>query len=128
MDPVEPHVVGRDDADVHDDVGVRGLVPRDRTVVKCPLIDVAPADAKVERPLTGLNGVAGAVPAPLLVFFGERVPDALERNGVVAGQGEPGAGEPAVDRREYVLSCEVNVDRATLGHFRCYLVGEVEAG
>src|SRR3954468_2053651 len=25
--PVEPHVVGRDDADVLDDVGVRGLVP-----------------------------------------------------------------------------------------------------
>ena len=45
--------------------------------------------------------------------------------GVVAGQREPGAGESAFDRREYALSCEGNVDRATLGHFRRYLVGEV---
>jgi len=83
---------------VLDDVGVRGLVPRDRTVVKRALGDVASADAEVERPLAGLKGVAGAVPVQLLVLLGERVPDALEGNGVVAGQGEPGAGESAFVR------------------------------
>ena len=30
VDPVKPHVVRRDDPDVLDNVGVRGLVPRDR--------------------------------------------------------------------------------------------------
>jgi len=83
---------------VLDDVGVRGLVPRDRTVVKRPLGDVASADAEVERPLTGPKGVAGAEPVQLLVLLGERVPDALEGNEVVASQGEPGAGESAFDR------------------------------
>lgn len=65
--------------------------------MKRPLGDVASADAEVERPLTGLNGVARAPPAQLLVLLGERVPDALEGNGVVAGQGESGAGEAAFD-------------------------------
>ena len=113
---------------VLDDVGVRGLMPRGRTVVKRPLVDVASADTEVERPLTGLNAVDGVLPAQFLALFGECVPDALERNGLVAGQGEPGASESAFDRHEYVLSCEGNVDRATLGHFRRHLVGEVEAG
>ena len=90
--------------------------------------DVASANAEVERPLTGLNGAAGVLTAQLRALFGEGVPDALERNGVVAGQGEPGADESAFVRHEYVLSCEGNVDRATLGHFRRHLVGEVEAG
>src|SRR5687767_12294216 len=48
VDTVEPHVVRRDDADVLDDVGVRGLVPRDRTVVERSFGDVAPANAEVE--------------------------------------------------------------------------------
>src|SRR3954453_7296842 len=107
VDPVEPHVVRRDDADVLDDVGVRGLVPRDRTVVKRPLGDVASADAEVEPPLAGLNGVARAPPGQLLLLVGERVPDAPEGSGVVAGQGEPSAGESAFDR--HLLSYRVKV-------------------
>src|SRR5919107_2114493 len=107
VDPVEPHVVGRDDADGLDDVGIGGLVPRDRTVVEGPLGDVASADAEVERPLAGLNGVAGAPPGQLLLLVGERVPDALDGHGVVAGQGEPGASESAFDR--HLLSYRVKV-------------------
>jgi hypothetical protein len=98
VDPVEPHVVRRDDADVLDDVGVRGLVPRNRTFVEFSFRGVASADAEVERPLAGLDGVAGTPPGQLLVLLGECVPDALEGNRVVAGQGEPGAGESAFDR------------------------------
>jgi hypothetical protein len=62
-----------------------------------PLGDVPPADAEVERPLARLEGVAVAEPLELLVFLRERVPDALEGNGVVAGQGESGASESAFD-------------------------------
>ena len=68
--------------------------------MKLPLGDVTSTDAEVERPLAGLEGVAGAEPLALLVLLGERSPDALEGNGVVAGQGEPGAGEAAFDRHE----------------------------
>jgi hypothetical protein len=90
--PVEPHVVGVDDAHVLDDVGVGGLEPRHRPVVERRLGHVASPDAEVERPLARLEGVAVAEPLELLVFLGECVPDALEGNGVVAGQGESGAG------------------------------------
>src|SRR5947208_64225 len=84
-----PHVV--------DDVGVGGLVPRHRSVVERALGHVASRDAEVEGPIAGFEGVAVAEPLELLVFFGEGVPNGLEGDGVVAGEGEPGAGESACD-------------------------------
>lgn len=79
------------------DPAAAGPEPRHRSVVELGIGNVASADAEVKRPLAGLECVAVAELLELLVFLGERVSDALEGNGVVAGQGESGAGEPAVE-------------------------------
>ena len=62
----------------------------------------------------------------LLLFHGEGASEAFKGHGVVAGQGELGAGESAFDRPASVLSREGDVGRAALGYFRPHLVGEVE--
>jgi hypothetical protein len=64
--------------------------------MKHPLGDVPSTDTEVKRPLTRLEGVAGAEPLELLVLLGEGVPDALDGDGVVAGQSEPSAGRRSI--------------------------------
>jgi hypothetical protein len=95
--------------------------------VKLSLGDIAAADAEVEGPLAGFDGIAGAPPLQLLRLIGEGVPDAFDFSGVVAAEGESGAGKAAFDRRECVLTSQSNVDLAALGHFGCHLVGQLEA-
>lgn len=62
---------------------------------------VAATDAKVERPLGGLDGAARSSPFQSLLFVIERLPDALDVSGIVAGQGKIGAGGSALDRHAY---------------------------
>jgi hypothetical protein len=65
--------------------------------VKLSFGDVVSADAEVECPFTGLVGVASTEPLELLFLDRERIPDALQRNGLVAVEGESGVGEATLD-------------------------------
>src|SRR3954466_6865019 len=76
---VDPHVVGEDDANTVDDVGVGRLIPRARSVAPQTVFEGSSTHTEVVRLLLDHEGVACAEPLITCVIVGEGMPHSIDR-------------------------------------------------